>query len=86
MTEEDDSKECLRLAIEHLKALHATLAAVMTDQAALRKVVSDDAKDSERYQLALAEEMRKAKPLVANAMEAYDDLIVRVMSSGTLRH
>ena len=86
MSEQEDSKKCLGLAFEHLKGLHATLAALMTDVAALRDVILKDPRIARRYRLALAHEVKIAKPLVAVAMQAYEEAILRVISNGDLRN
>jgi hypothetical protein len=78
MTNQDELSEALGLAFAHIRALHATLAAVMTDVAALRQIVLRGSKTSRRYRQALASEVLKAKPLVAIAMQAYDKEIVRL--------
>lgn len=71
MTDQEKSRDALGLAFEHIKALHLTLAALMTDVAALRRVVLKGPKNSKLYRRTLACGLAKAKPLVAAAMQAY---------------
>ncbi|HLZ51516.1 MAG TPA: hypothetical protein VKP61_12240 [Candidatus Acidoferrum sp.] len=84
--EEVETRKCLSLAFEHLRALHATLTAEMTDIAALRRAVLNNPRLLRRYQVALTQEVRVAKPLVVAAMQAYDEAILRVMTNGDLRN
>jgi hypothetical protein len=86
MTEHEESGEALRLAFEYIKALHATLAALMTDVAALRHVVLQGPRTSRQYRQALAIKVAKAKPLVSAAMQAYEDEIVRIKSINDWRN
>jgi len=67
----EEMRECSGLAFEHLSALHASLTAEMTDTAALSFIVLNNPGLLRRYRLALAGEVRLAKPLVAIAMQAY---------------
>ncbi len=78
MTNREELSETLGLAFEHIKALHATLSAVMVDIAALRNSVLKGPKTSRRYRQSLASEVAKAKPLVAIAMQAYEEEILRI--------
>jgi hypothetical protein len=74
--------ESLGLAFEHIRALHATIAAVMTDVAALRRVVTKGSKASRGSRRELKIAMAAAKPLVATALRAYDEEIVRIECNG----
>jgi hypothetical protein len=80
MADHEDLSETLGLAFEHIKALHATLAAVMVDVAALRSVFLKGHKPSRRYREALAVEVAKVKPLVAAAMLEYEEKILIIRS------
>jgi hypothetical protein len=82
MTEQEKLKESLALAFEHIRALHATLTAVMTDVAALRHVVMKSSKASRLYRRELASAVAMAQPLVAAAMHNYDEEIVQIKSNG----
>jgi hypothetical protein len=82
MTNQENLTESLGLAFEHIRALHATIAAVMTDVAALRHVVTRDHKVSRRrYRRELATAVAKVKPLVTAAMNAYEEEIARIKSN-----
>ena len=78
MTNLEELSETLGLAFEHIRALHATLSAVMVDIAALRTLVLKGPKTSRQYRQALASEVAKAKPFVAVAMQAYEEEILRI--------
>lgn len=78
MTDQVKLTESLGLAFEHIRALHVTIAAVMTDVAALRRVVTKSSKASGRYRRELAIAMATAKPLVATALRVYEEEIVRI--------
>jgi len=78
MAKAEDLPETLALAFEHIRALHAILAALMIDSAALRRVVVTDSRTSRRYRQILAAEAEKTKPLLATALQAYEDEIRRI--------
>jgi len=81
MTEQKLLSEALALAFKHIKALHGTLAASLIDVAALRQVVLNNPKKSRRYRQLLASQAGKVKPLVAIAMQAYDEEILRMKTA-----
>jgi hypothetical protein len=85
MSDQEKSKD-LELAFEHIAALHITLAALMTDFAALRRVVLKDCKTSNRYRRVLACEVAKAKPLVGQAIQAYRDQIASISATGQFKN
>ena len=62
-------------AIEAVKALHVVLASVMTDLAALRRTVLDDPSFAILYEKNLREASKTTRPLVAEAIAHYDDMI-----------
>jgi hypothetical protein len=62
-------------AIEAVKALHVVLASVMTDVAALRRTVLDDPGFAELYEKNLREASKTTRPLVAEAIAQYDEMI-----------
>jgi len=62
-------------AIEAVKALHVVLASVMTDLAALRRTVLEDPESAQRYSRHLREASQTIRPLVAEAIEHYDEMI-----------
>jgi hypothetical protein len=78
MTDQKLLSEALALAFSYIKALHGTLAASLIDVAALRQVVLNSPKKSRRYRRRLASQAVKVKPLVAIAMQAYDEEILRM--------
>jgi hypothetical protein len=82
MSDRQELTEHLGRAFEHLKALHAALAASMTDVTALRHVVLKDPKVLRRYRRALADAVRETRPLVVDAMAGYDAEIARIRSTG----
>jgi hypothetical protein len=49
MADQEKSREALGLAFQRVKSLHLTLAALMTDVAALRHVVLKGSKKSKLY-------------------------------------
>jgi hypothetical protein len=84
MTDQEKSSEALGLAFEHIKVLHLTLAALMTDVAALRRVVLKGPKKSRLYRRTLASGVAKAKPLIAAAMHAYQDEIAHIRANADI--
>jgi hypothetical protein len=78
MTDQKELSESLALALRHIKALHGTLAASLLDVAALRHIILNSPKKSRRYRQLIASEATKVRPLVAIAMQAYDEEILRI--------
>ena len=78
MTDQKVLSEALALALRHIKALHGTLAASLLDVAALRQVVLNSPKKSRRYRQVIAAKAAKVKPLVATAMQAYEEEILHI--------
>jgi hypothetical protein len=62
-------------AIEAVKAIHVVLASVMTDLAALRRTVLEEPDFAEAYAKHLREAAKASKPLVAEAIAHYDEMI-----------
>ena len=62
-------------AIEAVKAIHVVLASVMVDLAALRRTVLEDPEFAEQYARHLREASQTTRPLVAEAIEHYDEMI-----------
>jgi hypothetical protein len=81
MTDQEKSSEALGLAFEHIKVLHLTLAALMTDVAALRRVVLKGPKKTRLYRHTLALGVATAKPLIAAAMRAYQKEIAHIRAT-----
>jgi hypothetical protein len=82
MTDQKKSRAALGLAFEHIKALHLTVAALMTDVAALRHVVLRGPGKSKLYRRTLASGVVKARPLVAAAMLAFQEEIAELETAG----
>jgi len=80
MAEQKALSDALALALRHIKALHGTLAATLIDVAALRQIVLNSPKESNRYRQVLESEATKVKSLVATAMQAYDEEILRIQT------
>lgn len=78
MTDQEKSREVLVLAFEHIKTLHLTLAALMTDVAALRHVVLKGSKKSKLYRRSVASGVATARPLVAAGMQANQEVIAEI--------
>jgi len=68
-------QDFLLSTIRHVKTLHATLSAVMTDVAAIRRTLLEEIDDVGDYKSNLLSAIETAKPLVDEAMQSYDDMI-----------
>jgi hypothetical protein len=68
MVNQEEISETLAVAFEHIRALHATLSAVMIDLAVLRHFVLKSPETSRQYHRTLALEVLKVKPLVASRL------------------
>lgn len=66
--------------VRHVKSLHATLTAVMTDVAALRRTLLGEAGSDVDYKNNLRAAIETAKPLVDEAMKSYDEMIREIQS------
>lgn len=66
--------------VRHVKSLHATLTAVMTDVAALRRTLLGEAGNDVDYKNNLRAAIETAKPLVDEAMKSYDEMIREIQS------
>jgi hypothetical protein len=66
--------------------MHAILAALMIDVAAVRKVGLKWPKPLRLYRQALAAEAEKVKPLIDTAMRAYDEELLQLSSSSLCRN
>ena len=86
MTEQKALSEALALALLHIRALHGTLAATLIDVAALRQIVLNSPKESKRYRKVLTSEAAKVRPLVATAMQAYDEEILHIKTISQWRN
>ena len=81
MSDEKKLSEALVRAFKHVRAMHAILAALMIDVAAMRKVVLKGPKPLKRYRRALATEADKVRPLIETAMRAYEEELLRLTES-----
>jgi hypothetical protein len=82
MVDNHDLEDFLATLVGQLKALHATLSAVMVDVAALRQCVLIEPENLNRYKEKIQKGTEIAKPLVNSAMRSYDELIARIADSG----
>jgi hypothetical protein len=64
-----------------VKSLHASVSAVMADVAAMRSTMLEDPKEMALYKNNLKLAVATAKPMVAEAMRSYDDLIEELSNS-----
>ncbi len=64
--------------VRHVKMLHATLSAVMTDVAAIRRTLLEEPEDVSQYKSNLLEAIKTAKPLVDEALQSYDEMIRQI--------
>ncbi len=80
MADEKELSEALVRAFKHVRAMHAILAALMVDVAAIRKVVLKGPKPLRRYRQALTE-ANKVKPLIETAMRAYEEELLKLTNS-----
>jgi hypothetical protein len=65
----------IQTLIETIKALHALVATVMADQAALRRTILEDASFAITYEGHLRAAADTARPLLLEALESYDALV-----------
>lgn len=66
--------------VRHVKSLHATLTAVMTDVAAIRRTLLDESGNVVDYKSNLRAAIETARPLVDEAMQSYDEMIRQIQS------
>ncbi len=81
MSDNQHLEDLLVATVKHLKALHATLSAVMVDVSALRQTTLVEPEDVSRYKEKIQKGTEIAKPLVNAAMRSYDDMIQRIAGS-----
>lgn len=77
-----DLHRLLLLTVKQVRALHATVSALMADVAALRRTVLQDEEDILDYKNNLLTTLETARPLVDEAMEFYDKMIQQIEESG----
>jgi hypothetical protein len=81
MSDNQHLVDLLVATVKHLKALHATLSAVMVDESALRQSVLVEPEDVSRYKEKIQKGTEITKPLVNAAMRSYDEMIRRIAGS-----
>lgn len=73
--------ELLLSTVKQVRALHATLSALMTDVAAIRRSFLQSRGDMAHYKENLRSAVETAKPLVDEAMQSYDEMIRQIQES-----
>lgn len=73
--------ELLLSTVKQARALHATLSALMTDVAAIRRTFLQRRGDMGRYKENLRSAIETAKPIVDEAMQSYDEMIRQIQES-----
>lgn len=73
--------ELLLSTVKQVRALHATLSALMTDVAAIRRTFLQRRGDMDRYKENLRSAIETAKPIVDEAMQSYDEMIRQIQES-----
>ena len=80
MANEKELSDALVHAFDHIRTMHAILAALMVDVAAVRKVVLQGPNPRRRYRQVLATEAYKVKPCIETAMRAYEEALLQLSS------
>jgi hypothetical protein len=74
-----DALECLKnhmiTSLEQLKAFHLTVSALMIELSAIRRTTLITKKVKSRYEINLAKAIKKARPLLDQAVRSFDDQI-----------
>jgi len=76
-----DLRPHLEAILNCIKSLHATVSAVMADNAAIRRTMFDDPENIDSYRNHLKQAMATTKPLVDEAMLSYDFLMQEIIDS-----
>ncbi len=71
-------QDFLLFTVRHVKTLHATLSALMTDVAAIRRTLLEEPEDMDQYKSNLLSAIETARPLVDEAMHSYDQMIRQI--------
>ncbi len=71
-------QDFLLFTVRHVKTLHATLSALMTDVAAIRRTLLEEPEDIDQYKSNLLSAIETARPLVNEAMHSYDQMIRQI--------
>jgi len=78
--------ELLLSTVKQVRALHATLSALMTDVAAIRRTFLQGRGEMAHYKDNLRLAIETAKPIVDEAMQSYDEMIRQIQESGAWRN
>lgn len=78
--------ELLLSTVKQVRALHATLSALMTDVAALRRTLLQGPGELVQYKNNLRLAIETAKPIVDEAMQSYDEMIQQIEESEAWRN
>jgi hypothetical protein len=73
--------ELLLATVKQVRALHATVSALMTEPAAMRRTVLRSPGDLAHYKNNLRLAMQAARPIVDEAMQSYDEMIRQIAES-----
>ena len=73
--------DLLLSTVKQVRALHATLSALMTDVAAIRRTLLHGPADLVHYKDNLRSAIETAKPIVDEAMQSYDEMIRQIRES-----
>lgn len=73
-------------AMESLKALHVMVTSLATDVAALRRTILEEPGFALSYEEHLKAAVSSAKPLLAEAMKVYDQVIDGAESLGRIKN
>lgn len=76
--ESQNVQQLLLSTVKQVRALHATLSALMTDVAAIRRTFLHDRGEMVHYKDNLRSAIETAKPIVDEAMESYDEMIRQI--------
>jgi hypothetical protein len=76
--EVQDLRNHLVIAFKDLKTLQMAISTLMVDMSAIRQAVLTTPATKSRYKKRLAGSMKKARPIINQAMRSYDNLIQNV--------
>ena len=79
--ESQNVHDLLLSTVKQVLALHATLSALMTDVAAIRRTVLQDRGDMIHHKNNLRSAIETAKRIVDEAMQSYDEMIRQIQES-----
>lgn len=78
--------QLLLSTVKQVRALHATLSALMTDVAAIRRTFLLSPGDLLHYKSNLRSAIESAKPIVDEAMQSYYEMIRQIEASQAWRN